>query len=112
MGCSFRYIFCCDVPTTDAVLATVNGEEITVVRDASTGAVTITDSEGNTAMVSMANIAGVNGVVHIIDSVLVPEDTGATTSMPTTSPTMEDNSGANAINALIAVSFGFLAILF
>merc|ERR1719229_41185 len=100
--------FAADVPTSDTVLTTVNGEDITVVRDASTGAVTITDFEGNMAMVSMADIAGVNGVVHIIDSVLVPEDTGVT---PTPAPTM-DNSKANAINALVALSIGFLTILF
>ena len=56
-----------DVPTTPSKLITASGGILTVVRDDATGAVTVTDAAGNETSVTTANIAGVNGVVHIID---------------------------------------------
>jgi uncharacterized surface protein with fasciclin (FAS1) repeats len=49
---------------------TVNGAEFTVNTD--NGAVTITDAQGNTANVVKTDIAGSNGVIHVIDHVLLP----------------------------------------
>jgi uncharacterized surface protein with fasciclin (FAS1) repeats len=49
---------------------TVNGAEFTVaVED---GKVTITDAAGNTANVVQTDITADNGVIHVIDSVLMP----------------------------------------
>jgi uncharacterized surface protein with fasciclin (FAS1) repeats len=49
---------------------TVNGAEFTVSTD--NGTVTITDARGNTAKVVKTDIAGSNGVIHVIDHVLLP----------------------------------------
>jgi len=102
-----------DVPTNETELTTVNGEILTVVRD-SEGGVTVTDFDGRMGMVTIANIAGVNGVVHVIDIVLSPDDltTSSPTMEPTPSPTFDD-SKANAINALFAAaSVAIFAVLF
>lgn len=49
---------------------TVNGAEFTVnVKD---GKVTITDAKGNTVNVVKTDIKGDNGVIHVIDGVLMP----------------------------------------
>lgn len=49
---------------------TVNGEEITIgVKD---GKVTITDAKGNTVNVVSTDIVTSNGVIHVIDGVLLP----------------------------------------
>ena len=55
-----------DVPTSETPLTTVQGTTIRVVRDAE-GGVSVSDAAGNLATVTTANIAGTNGVVHIID---------------------------------------------
>ena len=49
---------------------TVNGEEITiaVIGDK----VTITDAKGNTVNVTKTDITTDNGVIHVIDGVLMP----------------------------------------
>jgi uncharacterized surface protein with fasciclin (FAS1) repeats len=53
------------------VVETVNGEKLTVnVRD---GKVTITDAKGGTATVVTADVDASNGVVHVIDAVLLPQ---------------------------------------
>jgi uncharacterized surface protein with fasciclin (FAS1) repeats len=49
---------------------TVNGDEFTVA--AEDGKVTITDARGNTVNVVKTDIAGSNGVIHVIDGVLLP----------------------------------------
>jgi uncharacterized surface protein with fasciclin (FAS1) repeats len=49
---------------------TVNGADFTVNVD--NGTVTITDANGNTAKVVKTDIAGSNGVIHVIDRVLLP----------------------------------------
>ena len=51
-------------------VATVNGETFDVAVDA--GTVAITDGQGNTAEVTATDIDAANGVVHAIDSVLLP----------------------------------------
>jgi transforming growth factor-beta-induced protein len=48
----------------------LNGQDITIT--VSNNTVTITSAGGTTAEVTVADQAGTNGVVHIIDGVLVP----------------------------------------
>ena len=100
-----------DVPTSATDLTTVQGETLSVIRLDATGAVTITDANGNTADVTTANIAGVNGVVHIIDSVILPKVGDAQTTMdPDMGTTMEESS-AVAKSAVIALIVGAFAAL-
>jgi len=53
-----------------AKLKTVQGETLTA--RATGGKVTLTDSKGNTANVTIANVYQSNGVIHVIDKVLMP----------------------------------------
>jgi len=55
---------------TSGDVATVNGADVTLkVTD---GKVTIVDGQGDVARVVMADIPASNGVVHVIDTVLLP----------------------------------------
>ena len=53
----------------------MNGEVLTVA--SSDAGVTVTTTAGETATVTTADVVGTNGVVHIIDGVLVPSSIGA-----------------------------------
>ena len=53
-----------------ATLTTVNGAKLTA--KAANGGVQLTDAAGGTAMVSQADVTQSNGVVHVIDTVLMP----------------------------------------
>ena len=53
-----------------ATLTTVQGDAL-VARTAD-GGVTITDAKGNTAKVSIADVRQKNGVIHVVDRVLLP----------------------------------------
>ncbi|MGB3776089.1 MAG: fasciclin domain-containing protein [Leeuwenhoekiella sp.] len=53
-----------------AELTTVNGAMITAMLDGDK--VMIKDAEGNTSTVTMADVNQSNGVVHVIDTVLLP----------------------------------------
>ena len=53
-----------------AMLTTVQGATLTV-RSAG-NAVTVTDAKGNVAKVTIANVYQSNGVIHVIDKVLMP----------------------------------------
>lgn len=53
-----------------AELTTVQGEILTAT--ASDGGIVLTDTKGNTAMVTTANVMQSNGVIHVIDTVLMP----------------------------------------
>lgn len=59
--------------TSDALMSqnytTVNGKEITVNKSGDT--VTITDETGATATVQLANVQATNGVIHVIEKVLL-----------------------------------------
>ncbi len=51
-------------------LKTVEGEELTVkLKD---GKVSIVDAKGGTSMVTIANVNQSNGVIHVVDTVLMP----------------------------------------
>lgn len=53
-----------------AALKTVQGTELWAM--ASGDAITITDAKGGSAMVTIANVNQSNGVIHVIDKVLMP----------------------------------------
>ncbi|MCY7313837.1 MAG: fasciclin domain-containing protein [Pseudoxanthomonas sp.] len=53
-----------------ATITTVQGEDLTV-RAAGKG-VSVTDAKGNVANVTIANVYQSNGVIHVIDKVLMP----------------------------------------
>ena len=55
----------------EAKLKTVAGETITV-KQAGPGKLTITDAKGDVAMVTIADVLQSNGVIHVIDTVLLP----------------------------------------
>ena len=55
----------------EAHLKTVAGADI-VVKQAGPGKLTITDSKGDVAMVTIADVLQSNGVIHVIDTVLLP----------------------------------------
>ncbi|MFN8019217.1 MAG: fasciclin domain-containing protein [Acidimicrobiales bacterium] len=57
--------------TDGQVVETVNGQELTVGIDGDT--VTLTDASGGTATVTKADLDAGNGVIHVIDSVLMPK---------------------------------------
>merc|ERR1712086_867135 len=62
------------------VVATLFGDGITVgIAD---GVVTLTSTGGVTATVTIPNVACTNGVVHVIDQVLVPAGLPTTTAAP------------------------------
>ena len=54
-----------------AKLKTVAGEEL-IVKEAGPGKLTITDAKGDVAHVTIANVMQSNGVIHVIDTVLLP----------------------------------------
>ena len=51
-------------------VTTVGGCEFTIKTDG--GKVTITDGQGNVANVTIADVKQSNGVIHVIDTVLLP----------------------------------------
>jgi uncharacterized surface protein with fasciclin (FAS1) repeats len=55
----------------EAHLKTVAGEDL-VVKQAGPGKLTVTDSKGDVAMVTIADVLQSNGVIHVIDSVMLP----------------------------------------
>jgi uncharacterized surface protein with fasciclin (FAS1) repeats len=54
-----------------AEVKTVNGQILTASVD--NGKVKLTDAKGNSAFVTTADLAGSNGVIHVIDAVLLPK---------------------------------------
>ena len=54
-----------------AKLKTVAGEDIWV-KQAGPGKLTITDAKGDVAMVTIADVLQSNGVIHVIDTVMLP----------------------------------------
>jgi uncharacterized surface protein with fasciclin (FAS1) repeats len=54
-----------------AMLKTVQGEELTVKRQGHSR-LTITDAKGDTAWITIPNVLQSNGVIHVINTVLIP----------------------------------------
>jgi uncharacterized surface protein with fasciclin (FAS1) repeats len=55
----------------EAHLKTVAGEDLTV-KQAGPGKLTVTDAKGDVANVTIADVLQSNGVIHVIDTVLLP----------------------------------------
>jgi transforming growth factor-beta-induced protein len=53
------------------IVTTVNGTTFTVN---TTGGVTIRDSNNNTATVVLADVQATNGVIHVLNAVLIPDN--------------------------------------
>ena len=53
-----------------ASLMTVEGEPLTVMRKG--GVITVTDEKGDVARVTIADVMQSNGVIHVVDKVLLP----------------------------------------
>ncbi len=53
-----------------AMLKTVEGEPLTVMDQG--GRITVTDSKGDVATVTIADVNQSNGVIHVVDTVLLP----------------------------------------
>ena len=56
--------------TDGKMLKTVEGEELTVKKDG--GKTWIVDAKGDTAAITITNVNQSNGVIHVIDTVLLP----------------------------------------
>jgi uncharacterized surface protein with fasciclin (FAS1) repeats len=54
-----------------AMLKTVQGEDLTVKRQGRSH-LTITDSKGDMALITISNVLQSNGVIHVINKVLIP----------------------------------------
>lgn len=54
-----------------AILKTVQGAELTATM--SGGEINITDAKGNTARITITNVNQSNGVIHVVDRVLLPQ---------------------------------------
>ncbi len=55
-----------------AMLKTVNGEKLTVTMGADGKGIIVKDTKGDAAMVTIADVKQSNGVIHVIDHVLLP----------------------------------------
>ena len=55
-----------------ATLKTVNGEKLTVMMGEDKKGLVLKDTKGSTAMVTIADVKQSNGVIHVIDKVLLP----------------------------------------
>ena len=55
----------------EAHLKTVAGKDL-IVKQAGPGKLTITDAKGDVAMITIADVLQSNGVIHVIDTVLLP----------------------------------------
>jgi uncharacterized surface protein with fasciclin (FAS1) repeats len=55
----------------EAHLKTVAGQDLTV-KQAAPGKLTITDAKGDVATVTIADVLQSNGVIHVVDTVLLP----------------------------------------
>ncbi len=54
-----------------ATLKTVQGEELTIERRGRSH-ITVTDSKGDVALITIPNVMQSNGVIHVINKVLIP----------------------------------------
>jgi uncharacterized surface protein with fasciclin (FAS1) repeats len=55
-----------------ATLKTVQGEDLTIMMNSTNDGLILKDTQGNTATVTIKNVMQSNGVIHVIDHVLMP----------------------------------------
>jgi uncharacterized surface protein with fasciclin (FAS1) repeats len=55
-----------------ATLKTVQGEDLTIMMNSTMDGLVLKDAQGNTATVTIKNVMQSNGVIHVIDHVLMP----------------------------------------
>jgi uncharacterized surface protein with fasciclin (FAS1) repeats len=55
----------------EAHLKTVAGEDL-IVKQAGPGKLSVTDTKGDVAMVTITDVLQSNGVIHVIDTVMLP----------------------------------------
>jgi uncharacterized surface protein with fasciclin (FAS1) repeats len=61
-----------DAGSGQATLKTVQGEDLTVMLNGTSDGLTIKDAQGNVANVTIMNVMQSNGVIFVIDKVLMP----------------------------------------
>jgi uncharacterized surface protein with fasciclin (FAS1) repeats len=54
------------------ILTTVQGERLTILPAKSGKSIFVEDAKGNTAQVTIANVMQSNGVIHVVNAVLMP----------------------------------------
>lgn len=54
------------------MLKTASGGQLTVM-DAGAGKLSVTDAKGGKSMVTIADVNQSNGVIHVVDTVLMPQ---------------------------------------
>ena len=55
-----------------ATLKTVQGEDLTIMLNGAKDGLVLKDTQGNTAAVTIKNVMQSNGVIHVVDHVLMP----------------------------------------
>tara|TARA_R110002049_G_scaffold258433_3_gene434176 strand:+ start:369 stop:935 length:567 start_codon:yes stop_codon:yes gene_type:complete len=55
----------------EAKIATVQGDQLTLTREK--GDIVITDFNGNKSSITIGDVAQSNGVIHVVDGVMIPE---------------------------------------
>jgi uncharacterized surface protein with fasciclin (FAS1) repeats len=55
-----------------ATLKTVQGEDLTIMMNSAMDGLTLKDAQGNVANITIKNVMQSNGVIHVIDKVLMP----------------------------------------
>ena len=53
------------------ILKTVEGEQL-IIKQAGPGKLTVTDAKGGASMITIADVLQSNGVIHVVDAVLMP----------------------------------------
>ena len=79
------------IPDGDSTLSTLQGSDLDINKNAETGAVMVND-----ANVIVADVLANNGIIHVIDAVLMPPASSAPTTAPPSAPTAAPSSAPTA----------------
>jgi transforming growth factor-beta-induced protein len=88
-------------------ITTEQGKNITI--NNSNGNIQITDASGNTSRIVRSDILTNSGVIHIIDSVLIPSENSTIPNNTNTGLNNNSGSGKSAANSLHGAEFSFAA---